>query len=143
MLRLSRGRSESIPKPETEDPPIRHITCVSDVYVNSANFWSRCGQPEPPDKRGFKTKRDARAFAEEIEVDKRRGLYVAPSDGRVRFGDLARAWLDSKHNLKRSTRARYQSTTGAVVSRHLRAVSVADLQNFVGADGIEPPTAGV
>jgi hypothetical protein len=42
------------------------------------------------DKRGFKTKRDAQAFAEQIEVDKRRGLYVAPSDGRVKFGDLAR-----------------------------------------------------
>jgi hypothetical protein len=41
------------------------------------------------DKRGFKTKRDAQAFAEQIEVDKRRGLYVAPSDGRVKFGDLS------------------------------------------------------
>jgi integrase len=62
------------------------------------------------DKRGFKTKRDAQVFAEQIEVDKRRGLYVAPSDGRVKFGDLARTWLDSKHNLKPSTRARYEST---------------------------------
>jgi integrase len=62
------------------------------------------------DKRGFKTKRDAQAFAEPIEVDKRRGMYVATSDGRVKFGVLARAWLDSKHNLKRSTRARYEST---------------------------------
>jgi hypothetical protein len=61
------------------------------------------------DKRGFKTKRDAQAFAEQIEVDKRRGLYVAPSDGRVKFGDLARAWLDSKHNLKRSTRVHWRS----------------------------------
>ena len=29
------------------------------------------------DKRGFKTKRHAQAFAGQIEVDKRRGLYVA------------------------------------------------------------------
>ena len=35
---------------------------------------------------------------------------MAPSDGRVKFGDLARRWLDSKHNLKRSTRARYEIT---------------------------------
>ena len=30
------------------------------------------------DKRGFKTKRDAQAWAEQLEVDKRKGVYVAP-----------------------------------------------------------------
>ncbi|BCO35494.1 site-specific integrase [Mycobacterium heckeshornense] len=69
------------------------------------------------DKRGFRTKRDAQAFAEQIEVDKRRGMYVAPSDGRVKFGDLARGWLASKHNLKRSTRARYESTLTVALAR--------------------------
>lgn len=78
------------------------------------------------DKRGFKTKRDAQAFAEQIEVDKRRGLYVAPSDGRVTFGDLARAWLDSKHNLKRSTRARYEITL-TVALAGFRDVAIADI----------------
>jgi Arm DNA-binding domain len=78
------------------------------------------------DKRGFKTKRDAQAFAEQIEVDKRRGLYVAPSDGRVKFGDLARAWLDSKHNLKRSTRARYEVTL-TVALGGFRDVAIADI----------------
>lgn len=62
------------------------------------------------DKRGFTTKRDAQVFAEQIEVDKRRGAYVAPSDGRVKFGDLAREWMAAKHNLKPSTRARYEIT---------------------------------
>ena len=36
------------------------------------------------DKRGFKTKRDAEAFANQLEVDKRRGAYVAPAAGRGR-----------------------------------------------------------
>lgn len=60
------------------------------------------------DKRGFKTKRDAEAFASQIEVDKRKGVYVAPAAGRVRLGEYAQAWLDGKHDLKPSTRDRYQ-----------------------------------
>jgi len=60
------------------------------------------------DKRGFKTKRDAEAFANQLEVDKRRGAYVAPAAGRVKLGEYAQAWLDGKHDLKPSTRDRYQ-----------------------------------
>lgn len=60
------------------------------------------------DKRGFKTKRDAQAWADQLEVDKRKGAYVAPAAGRVKLGDYAQQWLDSKHNLKPSTRVRYQ-----------------------------------
>ena len=78
------------------------------------------------DKRGFKTKRDAQVFAEQIEVDKRRGLYVAPSNGRVKFGDLATAWLDSKHNLKRSTRARYESTLTVALAA-FRDIAIGDI----------------
>ena len=78
------------------------------------------------DKRGFKTKRDAQVFAEQIEVDKRRGLYVAPSDGRVKFGDLASTWLDSKHNLKPSTHARYESTL-TVALAGFRDIAIGDI----------------
>ena len=34
------------------------------------------------DKRGFKTKRDAEAFANTVEVTKARGEYVAPIAGQ-------------------------------------------------------------
>jgi hypothetical protein len=47
------------------------------------------------DKRGFKTKRDAEAFANS-EVTKARGEYVAPSLGRVTAGELGLAWLARK-----------------------------------------------
>lgn len=60
------------------------------------------------DKRGFRRKADAEAFANQLEVDKRRGAYVAPAAGRVKLGEYARAWLDGKHDLKPSTRDRYQ-----------------------------------
>ena len=37
------------------------------------------------DKRGFKTKRDAEAFAATVEVQKLTGSYIPPSAGRVTF----------------------------------------------------------
>ncbi|GGA72400.1 site-specific integrase [Pseudoclavibacter endophyticus] len=57
------------------------------------------------DKRGFKTKRDAGAFAASVEVAKLKGEYVAPSAGRVTVSELAPRWLASKGTLKPSSRA--------------------------------------
>lgn len=70
------------------------------------------------DKRGFKTKREAQAWAEQLEVDKRKGAYVAPAAGRVKLGDYAQEWLSSKHNLKPSTRARYQVVLDTALAKH-------------------------
>lgn len=44
-------------------------------------------------RRGFRTKSSAQAWAEDIEVDKRTGTYVAPSLGRITVSELAVAWL--------------------------------------------------
>lgn len=70
------------------------------------------------DKRGFRTKRDAEAWANQLEVDKRKGAYVAPAAGRVKLGEYAQQWLDSKHKLKPSTRARYQVVLNTVISKY-------------------------
>jgi integrase len=70
------------------------------------------------DKRGFTTKRDAQAWAHQLEVDKRRGAYVSPEAGRVQLGDYAREWLDSKHALKPSTRSRYQVVLDTAIARY-------------------------
>jgi integrase len=70
------------------------------------------------DKRGFRTKRDAEAWANQLEVDKRRGAYVAPAAGRVKLGEYAREWLDSKHKLAPSTRARYQVVLDTAIAQH-------------------------
>lgn len=48
---------------------------------------------EQTDKRGFKTKWEAEAFAASVEVAKMRGEYVAPSAARVAVGELGPAWL--------------------------------------------------
>ncbi|WP_422748609.1 tyrosine-type recombinase/integrase [Mycobacterium sp. WMMD1722] len=46
------------------------------------------------DKRGFRTKREAEAFANTVEVDKLRGDYVSPSNARITVDQLGQAWLD-------------------------------------------------
>lgn len=53
----------------------------------------RTPEHKQTDKRGFKTKRDAEAFAATVEVSKLRGEYIAPSDARVTLGKLGPAWL--------------------------------------------------
>ena len=70
------------------------------------------------DKRGFRTKREAEAWANQLEVDKRRGAYVAPAAGRIRLGEYAQAWLNSKLKLRASTRARYQVVLDTFISQH-------------------------
>src|ERR1700692_3618270 len=78
------------------------------------------------DKRGFKTKREAQAWAEQLEVAKRKGVYVAPAAGRVKLGDYAQEWLDSKHKLKPSTRARYQVVLDTALAEYA-AVALGDI----------------
>jgi integrase len=48
------------------------------------------------DKRGFKTKRDAEAFANTVEVKKLTGEYIPETAGRVAVGEMAPAWLARK-----------------------------------------------
>ena len=45
------------------------------------------------DKRGFKTKRAAEAFANTVEVKKLTGEFIPETAGRITVGELAPAWL--------------------------------------------------
>lgn len=47
------------------------------------------------DRRGFKTKRDAEAWANQLEVDKRRGAFVAAAAVRIQLGVYAQEWLNT------------------------------------------------
>lgn len=51
------------------------------------------------DKRGFKTKRDAEAFAATVEVTKLRGEYVAPALGKATIDDLGEAWVSRQKGI--------------------------------------------
>lgn len=79
------------------------------------------------DKRGFKTKREAEAFAASVEVAKLSGEYVAHAAGRLTVDDAARAWLSGKVGLSGSTRARYDSIIRSHISPALGSVPVGDL----------------
>ena len=48
------------------------------------------------DKRGFKTKRDAEAFAHNVEVKKLAGEFISDSAGRITVAELAPGWLSRK-----------------------------------------------
>ncbi|BBY58445.1 tyrosine-type recombinase/integrase [Mycolicibacterium sarraceniae] len=65
-------------------------------------------------------------MGQQLEVDKRRGAYVAPAAGRVQLGEYARKWLGSKHKLKPSTRARYQVVLDTFITERA-AVAIGDV----------------
>ncbi|XGU20344.1 Arm DNA-binding domain-containing protein [Rhodococcus sp. 3Y1] len=54
-------------------------------------------------KRGFKTKRDANAYAARVEVDKQTGAFVHQSAGRATIGELGVEWLGRQAHLKPSS----------------------------------------
>lgn len=43
---------------------------------------------------------------------------MAPAAGRVKVGEYTRSWLDSKHKLKPSTRARYQVMLDTALAKY-------------------------
>lgn len=51
------------------------------------------------DKRGFKTKKAAEAFAATVEVRKLTGEFIPESAGRITVAELAPAWLERKEAL--------------------------------------------
>jgi integrase len=67
------------------------------------------------DRRGFRTKRDAQAFAASVEVSKMRGEYVAPADGRVTVDDVVDRWLTGRGDLGASTKERY----AGIIRKHI------------------------
>jgi integrase len=92
------------------------------------------------DKRGFKTKREAEAFAATVEVSKMRGEYVAPSLGRVTVGELATNWLDRKRQATAPSHHRMLESAWRVhVQPSWAAISVADVDQL----GVEAWIAGM
>jgi integrase len=83
------------------------------------------------DKRGFKTKREAEAFAATVEVSKMRGEYVAPALGRATIGTLAPEWLARK---RQSTAPSHHRMLECAYRVHVQprwaAVSVSDVDTL-------------
>ncbi|MGC5257121.1 tyrosine-type recombinase/integrase [Gordonia sp. DT218] len=58
-------------------------------------------------KGGFRTRKEADAYATTVEFNQRRGTTFDPKSGEVTFRAAAAAWLDSRHDLKATTRRGY------------------------------------
>lgn len=90
------------------------------------------------DKRGFKTKRDAKAFAETVEVKKRAGEYIDPTLGRTTIGDLGATWLARKTKIKDSTRAVYQTVLDTHIlpkwsAHQVATIGLLDVEDWIGS----------
>jgi hypothetical protein len=78
-------------------------------------------------KRGYTTNREAKEFAEQVEVDKRRGEYVAPKLGRVTVAELAPNWLARKKRLAPSYYRTLETAWRVHVQPRWCMVAVADV----------------
>ena len=99
-------------------------------------------------RRVFERKRDADAWEEEQKRDLRAGDWIDPRRGRVPLSAVSVAWLESRHSLKRNSRA----LEVGVWQRHIEprfgkvpvaSITAADVSTWVGrlvADGIAPTT---
>jgi hypothetical protein len=64
--------------------------------------------------KSFRTKREANAFLAEVEAALNRGTYIDPHAGRVRFGDFAHQWLQT-----RAVEARTAERTLSLMRTHV------------------------
>lgn len=81
------------------------------------------------DKRGFRTKRDAEAFAATVEVSKLRGEYVAPALARTTVGELGPGWLQRQRgHLKPSAYRPLESTWRIRIEPRWGEVALGDIR---------------
>jgi integrase len=69
----------------------------------------RTAQGVDKTKRGFRTKKEARAFKTARQNDLRLGIDYDPNAGKVLFRDVAAEWLDSRADLKVTTLAGHRA----------------------------------
>ena len=79
------------------------------------------------DKRGFRTKRDAKAFAATVEHSKLTGAYISPSAGRVTVAQVAVRWETGLGHLKPKTRENSLSAYRTHVEPRWGSVAVGDV----------------
>ena len=81
-------------------------------------------------KRGFTTKRDAKAFMATVEVSKMKGEYVTPALGRVSVDELSTEWLRRKEaKLARSSYRPVESAYRLHVKPRWGSVSVSKVEH--------------
>lgn len=77
--------------------------------------------------RHFKRKVDAQRWLDEVTTAVTTGMYVDPGRSRITVSDWSRRWLETKVDLKPSTKARYAGLLRVNVLPHWRDVRLADV----------------
>lgn len=93
-------------------PPGKGATPLADMttaqrarYERERTRWRvryRTPDRRQTDRKGFRGKREAEAFAVTVEGSKQRGEYVAPVRARATVSELGAAWLTHRTHLKPS-----------------------------------------
>ncbi|PQZ91678.1 site-specific integrase [Arthrobacter sp. MYb227] len=83
---------------------------------------------KPTDKRGFKTKREAEAFAATVEVSKLKGEFIDATASRATIGTLGPAWLGRQSHLKPSALRPVESAWRIHVEPHWGKIPVAEIR---------------
>lgn len=94
------------------------------------------------DKRGFKTKRDAEAFAASVEVSKLRGEFIDAAASRVTIGQLGPDWLKNQTHLKPSAFRPLETAWRVHVAPRWSEVAVADVRKSAVQTWVAGLTAG-
>lgn len=83
------------------------------------------------DKRGFKTKRDARFFLSTIDVAKPKGLYIGPTEGKLSISCFAALWKAGRINTLHGDRVLARRAHRRQQERRSESARQADLIRFL------------
>src|SRR5690348_15357113 len=89
-----------------------------------ARYRDRAGKEH---SRHFKRKVDAQRWLDDVTAAVTSGMYVDPGRSRITVREWSGRWLDTKVDLKPSTRARYEGLLRVNVLPHWGDVRLADV----------------
>lgn len=113
--------------------------------ANGKRYRVRYRKPDrtQTDKRGFKTKRDADAFAATVEVSKLKGEFIDPAASKVLVGELGPNWLSRQTHMKPSSFRPVEIAWRVHVEPAWGGVAVADVRKTAIQSWVSGMTAGV
>ena len=107
------------------------MATIEKYATKSGTRWRvryRTPDRKQTDKRGFKTKRDAEAFAATVEVQKLTGTFVSYRAGRTTVGEVAETWKTITKASKSPTSWRnYETAWRLHVEPRWSSVSIGDI----------------
>ena len=101
------------------------------------------------DKRGFKTKRDAQAWAAQNTVDLNAGAWRPERAGKITVTEAANQWLETKRSIAPKTHSGYRyaikhiATTGGLGTTYLKDVTSGVVERWVVDMAVQHKPKGV